>query len=116
MTVIALAAAGEVGHARRQLRASFQDLPTDAPLGIEMVVLFGAGIAGAAQDWDLTARLLAASREGTRRSSFAYMVYLTFRDRARAALGPARVRTLRDEGRRMPLEDAVKLALGDTAP
>ncbi len=81
-----------------------------------MVVVFGAGIAGAAQDWDLTARLLAASREGFRRSAWAYLVYLTFRDRARAALGPTRARTLRDEGRRMPLQDALKLALGDPAP
>jgi hypothetical protein len=116
MTVIALAAAGDVGHARRQLRASFQELPTDVPLGLENLVVFGAGIAGAAQDWDLTARLLGASGEGFRRSPVAYLVYLTFRNRARAALGPTRARTLRDEGRRMPLQDAVKLALGDAAP
>ena len=115
-SVIALAAGGEVGLARRQLAACFQDMPTDLPLGIEMVVVFGAGIAGAVQDWDLAARLLAASREGFRRSAWAYLVYLTFRDRARAALGPARARTLRDEGRRIPLQDALKLALGDTAP
>jgi hypothetical protein len=89
---------------------------TDLPLGIEMVVLFGAGIAGAAQDWELTARLLAASREGIRRSAIAYLGYRTFRDRARAALGPTRARTLREEGRRLPLQDAVALALGDMAP
>jgi predicted ATPase len=116
MSVIALAAAGDVGLARRQLAACIQDTPTDLPLGIEQLVVFGAGIAGAVQDWDLTARLLAASREGPRRSPWAYLVYLTFRDRARAALGPARARTLRDEGRRIPLQDALKLALGDPAP
>jgi predicted ATPase len=116
MSVIALAAAGDVGLARRQLAACIQDTPTDLPLGIEQLLVLGAGIAGAAQDWDLTARLLAASREGPRRSPWAYLVYLTFRDRARAALGPARARTLRDEGRRMPLQDALKLALGDPAP
>jgi predicted ATPase/class 3 adenylate cyclase len=116
MSVIALAAAGDVGLARRQLAACIQDTPTDLPLGIEQLLVLGAGIAGAAQDWDLTARLLGASREGPRRSPWAYLVYLRFRDRARAALGPARARTLRDEGQRMPLQDAVKLALGDTAP
>jgi predicted ATPase/class 3 adenylate cyclase len=116
MTVVAFAAAGDVGHARRQLRASLQSLPTDAPLGNEMVVIFGAGIAGAAQNWELTARLLAAGREGIRRSAFAFLVYRTFLARARAALGQARARTLREEGRRLPLQDAVALALGDTAP
>jgi hypothetical protein len=116
MSVIALAAAGDVGPARRQLAACIQDTPTDLPLGIEQLLVLGAGIAGAVQDWDLTARLLAASREGPRRSPWAHLVYLTFRDRARAALGPERARTLRDEGWRIPLQDALKLALGDPAP
>jgi predicted ATPase/class 3 adenylate cyclase len=115
-SVIALAAAGDVGQARRHLAGCFQDVPTDLPNGIEQLLVFGAGIAGAVQDWDLTARLLGASREGFHQSPVAYLVYLTFRDRARAALGSARARTLRDEGRRMPLQAAVKLALGDAAP
>jgi len=91
-------------------------LPTDLPPGIEQLLVFGAGIAGAVQVWDLMARLLGASGEGFHQSPVAYLVYLTFLDRARAALGPARGRTLHEEGRRMPLQDAVKLALGDSAP
>ena len=91
--VAARAASGDAAGARRQLAASYRDaLRADISLGVEEVLVFGAAIAGLCESWDSAARLLAASGEGWRRSPFSYMLYLTFRDRVRAAVGVDRAR------------------------
>jgi predicted ATPase len=112
--VVSLAATGDLAAARRLLRASYEDvIRTGLPLGVDQMLVYGAAVAGVCENWDSSARLLGASQQGWRRSPFSYVLYVAFRDRARAALGIDRARQLRDEGRRMPRDEAVAEALGD---
>jgi hypothetical protein len=106
------AATGDMASARRQLRDYYDDcLRSDLPRGVESMIVYAAAAAGLSGDWERAARLLGASRQGFRRSPDAYLLYRTFRDRAREQLGVERFRTCRDTGRLMSRDDAVALAL-----
>ena len=78
------------------------------------MLVYAAGAAGLNGEWERAARLLGASRQGFRRSPDAYLLYRTFRDRAREQLGVERFRMCRDEGRLLSLDDAVALALAES--
>jgi predicted ATPase len=102
----------DAGAARRELRAyDACARRADWPLALESVVLFGGMIAALSEDWERASRLLAAGEPSIYRFTSTAMLYFTFRDRVRAALGPKRARQLRDEGRAMSRADALEAAL-----
>jgi hypothetical protein len=55
--------------------------------------------------------LLSAGASVIARSPADYVLYVHYRDRVRAALPAERARALRAEGREMPIDEAVALAL-----
>ncbi len=59
----------------------------------------------------MASRLLSAGEQSMFRSPAIALLYFTFRDRARAELGPELSRKMRDEGRTMRLADALDAAL-----
>jgi predicted ATPase/class 3 adenylate cyclase len=109
---VVLGASTDFEAARRQLRD--YDLTArraDFVLGADMVVVYGGVLAAQRGDWETAAKLLAAGDRSIYRSPATALLYFTFRDRARAALGSRRSRQLRDEGRAMPLAEAHEAAL-----
>jgi predicted ATPase/class 3 adenylate cyclase len=110
--IVVNAADGDVASTHRQLGNYYEEcLRSDLPLGVESMLVYAAAAAGLRGDWELAARLLGASGQGFRRSPDAYLLYRTFRDRVREHLEIDRARRCRDEGRQMPRDDAVALAL-----
>jgi predicted ATPase/DNA-binding SARP family transcriptional activator len=81
------------------------------PEAAEPVVLYGGFVAAMHEDWELASRLLAAGERSVYRNPSHAHLYLHFRRRIRDALGSERSRQLRDEGRAMPLADALAAAL-----
>jgi predicted ATPase/DNA-binding SARP family transcriptional activator len=81
------------------------------PGAIETIVLYGGILAAIRGHWELAARLLAAGAHGVYASPGTAHLSFHFHDRARAALDPGRARILWEEGRAMPLADAVAAAL-----
>lgn len=81
------------------------------PEAAHSVVLYGAFMAAVHEEWEMASRLLAAGERSIYRSPSQGHLYFHFRDRIRAALGRDRSRALRDEGRAMPLPEALAAAL-----
>lgn len=77
----------------------------------ETAVLYGGFLAALREEWKLAARLLAAGTRGVYGSPAKGHLYTHFRDRIRQAVGPELSRKLRDEGRAMPLTEALAAAL-----
>lgn len=81
------------------------------PEAVEPVVLYGGFIAAMRGNWELASRLLAAGERSVYRNPSLAHLHQHFRRRIRAALGPERSRTLRAEGRAMPIADALAAVL-----
>jgi predicted ATPase/class 3 adenylate cyclase len=110
VAAVAVAAGGDGEAARERLRRAYErTLRVDQRFGIEHVVVFAGAVAAVEEDWETAVRVLAASREGYRRTPFAYLAFLTYRDRAREALGVDRFRELRTEGRELTFGEAMAL-------
>jgi predicted ATPase/DNA-binding SARP family transcriptional activator len=110
-----VATLGEVGDhaaARHALRESHELIRrTDWVHGPQSTLLLGGVLAAQRGDWANASRLLAAGAPAFRRTPADALLYVTYRDRVRDALGAERARQLKDEGRAMTLDDAMKLAL-----
>jgi len=112
VALVALAAEGDLDTARRALHEySRAAHASDAPYASGSVAILGGVLAALDEDWETAARLLAAGPMAVYRDPANSLLYFTYRDKARAVLGPARARALRAEGRAMPLDDAVRCAL-----
>ena len=112
VAAVAVAASGDRAGARQRLSDAYtRALRIDQRLGVEHVVVFAGGVAAVEGNWETAVRVLGASREGYRRTPFSYLTFLTFRERAREALGVDRFRQLRQEGRRLTFDDAMALVL-----
>jgi hypothetical protein len=113
VALVALAATGDIPTARRALHDySRAAVSSDWPYARESVSVLGGVLAALGEDWEKTARLLGAGSQAVYRDPANSLLYFTYRDKARDALGPERARACRAEGRAMPLDDAVELALG----
>ena len=112
VAAVAVAASGDHAGARQRLSDAYtRALRVDQRFGVEHVVVFAGGVAAVEREWETAVRLLSASREGYRRTPFAYLTFLTFRERARDLLGVDRFRQLRQEGRQLTFDDAMALVL-----
>jgi hypothetical protein len=110
VAAVAVAASGDGAGARQRLRDAYaRALGVDQRFGIDHVVVFAGAVAAVEGDWETAVRVLGASGEGYRRTPFAYLTYLTYRQRAREVLGVERYRQLRAEGRRLTLDNAMSL-------
>jgi hypothetical protein len=87
-----------------QRRTDFRD-------GLKSVTVVGGVLAAQREDWTTASVLLSAGASVIARSPADYVLYVHYRDRVRAALPAERARALRAEGREMPIDEAVALAL-----
>lgn len=112
LCLVALAADGDMAEARRALH-DYAAKARDAYwiLGKESAVILGGVLAGVEGNWPLASRLLSAGSAGMSRTPADSILYVTFRDRARAQLGTDHARACRDDGRAMTIDEAFALAL-----
>jgi predicted ATPase len=87
-----------------QRRTDFRD-------GLKSVAIVGGALAAQRHDWEAAARLVAAGASTISRTPADYLVYLHYRDRIRAELPSDDAHRLRAEGRSLPIQEAVELAL-----
>jgi predicted ATPase/DNA-binding SARP family transcriptional activator len=113
LTAIVAVATGNADDLRAELH-TYHDTALRRDWGdreAETLVLFGGICASLREEWELASRLLAASSRSPYRVLLLANLYFHFRDRVRTALGPELSRTLRAEGRAMPIDEAVAAAL-----
>jgi predicted ATPase/class 3 adenylate cyclase len=79
--------------------------------GSQQLLILAGVLATQRADWETASRLFGAARLQIASTPADWILYMTYRDRVRAALAPDRARQLRDEGRAMPTDEAVALAL-----
>jgi predicted ATPase/class 3 adenylate cyclase len=112
LSLVALAGTGDLAVAKQALREYHEaSRQVDWIYARESVPLLGGALAGVVGDWPTASRLLAAGQAAMRRTPSDYLLYATFRDRAREQLGGDEARRLRAEGLAMPIEQAIDLAL-----
>jgi len=108
-------ALGETGDdaAAREALVAYHSIQRrmDFRYGLESVTVLGGALAAQREDWTTASVLLSAGATWTFRSPADYLLYTHYRDRVRAALPAERAHSLRAEGRAMPIDDAVALAL-----
>jgi predicted ATPase/class 3 adenylate cyclase len=112
VSLVALGAMGDIPTARQALREYAASIRTsDFPYGTESVLILAAVLAALEEDWPTTSELLAAGYQGVFRDPSNSLLYYTFRDKAREQLGHDRAVAHRAEGRSMPTEKALEMAL-----
>jgi predicted ATPase/class 3 adenylate cyclase len=108
-------ALGETGDhaAAREALAAYHSIQRrmDFRDGLKSVTVLGGALAAQREDWSTASVLLSAGATWVSRSPADYLLYRRYRDRVRAALPAERARALRAEGREMPIDEAVALAL-----
>jgi predicted ATPase/DNA-binding SARP family transcriptional activator len=111
--IVGLASASDASALRAELRA-YHEAARRRDRGSradETLVLYGGILAAVSEDWELACRLLAAGQLTGYASPAMGHLYVHFRDQVRGVLGSERSRQLRNEGRAMPLADALAAAL-----
>jgi predicted ATPase len=112
LCLVALGATGDLATADQAFRDYFEaSRGLDWVYADESVLVLGGVLAGMREDWSTASRLLAAGSMAMNRTPADYLLYATFRDRARQHLGPEPSRRLRADGLAMPIEAALALAL-----